>query len=96
VNEIPLSAMFLLAAVYTNCAACIVVGCTAAANVHTHSREVIHSWKVNARGSKVVRKLTKTCNPLKIKLGTNFIDILTPLVIMDITINQTVSLLLIT
>jgi hypothetical protein len=95
VNEIPLSAIFLLAAVYTNSASCIVVGCNTAANVHTYSREVIYNWKVNSRGLWRVRKLTKACAPLKIKLGTNFIDILNPLVIMDLVINQTVSLLII-
>jgi hypothetical protein len=83
--------MFLLASVYTNSTACIVVGYITAANVHTDSREVIYSWKVNSRGLRLVRKFTKACAPLKIKLGTNFIDILTPLVIMDLVINQTLS-----
>jgi hypothetical protein len=95
VNEIPLVAMILLASLYINCAAFIVVGCTTAANVHTYSHELIHSWKVSARRSRVIRKQLMACAPLKIKLGTNYIDKLTPLVIMDFTISQTVTVLLI-
>jgi hypothetical protein len=94
VNDIPLSAMILLALVYINCTSYIVDGCTAAANVHTYSLELIRSWKVSARRSRIVRRQLMACAPLKIKVGTNYIDKLTPLVIMDFTISQTVSVLL--
>jgi hypothetical protein len=95
VNEIPLTALFLLAALYINCATCILAGCTSAGNVHMYSLELIHSWKVKCVGSRIVRQRLRACTPLKIKLGTNYIDKLTPLVIMDFTISQTVSVLLI-
>jgi hypothetical protein len=95
VNEIPLTALLVLASLYINCAACIVVGCTTAANVHKYSHELLHSWKVKCVISPIVRKRLIACTPLKIKLGTNYIDKLTPFVIMDFTISQTFSALLI-
>jgi hypothetical protein len=70
-----------------------------AGDVDSISSELLEKWRVllgnTQQQVKLKRKQLKSCVPLRIKLGsTNFIEICTPLVILDFCVNQIVTLLL--
>lgn len=70
---------------------------TRAANMRKQSEEMIRNWKIcpNLRRKHYVKKIVASFIPLKIQLGSNFVDQLTPLLIVNFTVSQVVSLLLI-
>lgn len=60
--------------------------------VYLTSKEVSSQWKMLAGKSQAKRKARSFC-PLKVRFGMNFIDELTSLTILDFSVGQTVSLL---
>lgn len=69
---------------------------TRAANMREQSVRMIRNWRncPKLKRSHWVKKMALSFVPLKIQLGSNFVDQLTPLVIVNFTVNQVVSLLL--
>jgi hypothetical protein len=70
-----------------------------AGDVHQQSLKLLGEWKTmlgkTQQQRKFIRKQLKSCNPLRIKLGSsNYIDICTPLVILDLCLDQIVTLLI--
>lgn len=68
--------------------------------VYTLSTSVLEKWTrdPNSSKDKVVRRTLRACYPLKLHMGrtNNYFDKTTPFAAMDMTINQTVSVILIT
>lgn len=67
---------------------------TFAAQLLTKSAKQCGDWKMEKNLSKVNRKAIISLQPMRIKMGNNFIDRSTALVTQDFCITQTVSLLL--
>ncbi|XP_035708304.1 uncharacterized protein LOC118435898 [Folsomia candida] len=69
---------------------------TRAANVREKSISMIRSWSncQTIKRKHLVKKMTKSFVPLKVQLGGGFVDKLTPLLILNFTVSQVVSLLL--
>ena len=73
----------------------ILVEYTTAALIWKRSSELLILWKKQSKHKTMFKATLKSLSPFKIKFGMNFVDSLTPLVILDFCINQTASMLLI-
>jgi hypothetical protein len=70
-----------------------------AGDVDNKSSELLQKWRVLLINTKfqlkLKRKQLKSCTPLRVKMGSsNFVDILTPLVILGFCVNQTLTILI--
>jgi len=70
---------------------------TKAANVREMSSHMIRSWEnvQKVKRTHWIKKMAKSFVPLKIQFGSNFVDQITPLLIVNFSVNQTLSLLMI-
>lgn len=67
---------------------------TFAAQLGIKSKKLSGDWLMEKNISKINRRVIKSFQPIRIKVGSNFIDRGTALVTQDFCITQTVSLLL--
>jgi hypothetical protein len=70
-----------------------------AGDVDGKSHELLKKWRVSlsktSQQSKLKRKTLLSCAPLRVKLGSsNYIEVCTPLVILDLCLDQVVTLLI--
>ncbi|OXA45149.1 hypothetical protein Fcan01_20135 [Folsomia candida] len=68
---------------------------SAAATVYNMSKKWIQKCKGGER-KKYARKIHRSLTPLRLYFGNNFVEILTPLVVQEYCLRQTVTLLLLT
>lgn len=80
-------------AIFTCSKVCIIFE-TFAAQLFVNSEKLYADWKKEPGLLKVNRRRLRSLQPMRMKVGSNFIDRGTALVTQDFCINQTVSLLL--
>jgi hypothetical protein len=97
-GEIPLPGFLLFPLLLVNCVCFIIFICTKASSVNISSIAFIaqeRSRLAKFNKNALLRKVVKSIPPLKVEFASNYIDKLTPLVLLNFCINQTVSLLII-
>jgi hypothetical protein len=97
-GQIPVPGFLLFPLLLLNCVCFIIFVCTKASSVNTMSSLLIAEQRnklANSNKNTLLRKVVKSIVPLKVEFGCNYIDKLTPLVLLDFCINQTVSVLII-
>jgi hypothetical protein len=97
-GEIPMPGFAYFPIQFLDCCIMGIGMFTVASHPWTKSNSLIRLWKQNdsKKNDKCMRKALKSLSNLKVMFGNNFVDELTPLVIQDFVVNQTVSLLLLT
>lgn len=97
---IPMPQFLLFPLVWLNCTLFNMLVTTLSSYVYGNSNRIIGTLgelgcKLRFRiGRRLARRELRSCAPLKIKFGNNFISGITPLVNQDLALNQTVSLVL--
>lgn len=91
VIALPGFAFFPLALV--DCAVIILFELTIAGFVHAKSNQLLNSWEKVGRKSGI-RMSIKSLTPLKVRMGSNYVDKFTALVVLDFCVSQTASLLM--
>jgi len=86
-----LSSLFLIGLVNTSIAC--VCGNTLESKLYTKSDELLWQWRRISR-DRVRRREIKPLYPVRLRVGDNYVDRMTPLVAQDFIANQTVSLIL--
>jgi hypothetical protein len=97
-DQIPFPGFLLFPLLLVNCVCFIIFICTKASKINTTSIGFIAQEQgtlVHFNKSALLRKMVKSIPPLKVEFASNYIDKLTPLVLLDFCINQTVSVLII-
>jgi len=89
----PLPGFLFLPVTLLNCSTFVLLFCTKASNIYKMSGKYLVSLRMIP--DKLIRKSGNSCRALRVNVGSNFIDKLTPLVIIDFSMSQTISLLLI-
>jgi len=98
VGKIPMPGFLLFPGVLVNCIGVLLLMTNEAANVFGNSKQVLDECKIIIQPphkSKLVYQMAAACTPMKVRFGQNFIDKLTPLIMMNFCLSQTVSILLI-
>ncbi len=74
---------------------CVVVF-TVASRVYKWSDDLLQGWRLNPASVKKseLRKVLRSFPPLKIRMGGNFVETCTPLIIQDFCVRTTASMLL--
>lgn len=68
---------------------------TSTAFINSKTKAVLHGVKGRVdRDKGYWRRFQKSCRPLRLEFGDNFVDILTPLVIQEYCVRQTASMLI--
>jgi hypothetical protein len=97
-DQIPFPGFLLFPLLLLNSVCFIMFVCTKASSVNSSSIALIARERrkvANFRTNSLLRRVVVSIPPLKVEFASNYIDKLTPLVLLNFCINQTVSLLII-
>ncbi|OXA48598.1 hypothetical protein Fcan01_16538 [Folsomia candida] len=96
-ENIPPAAFIMFPTAYFDCFLFTIVIFTAAARVYTGSESLLKKWErrfPNVQRKSVMRKTFISFPPLKVRMGGNFVEAFTPLVVQDFCVRTTASMLM--
>ncbi|OXA55079.1 hypothetical protein Fcan01_11342 [Folsomia candida] len=96
-DKIPPAAFIMFPTAYFDCFLFTIVIFTAAARVYTGSENLLKKWErkfPHVQRKYVMRKTFISFPPLKVRMGGNFVEAFTPLVVQDFCVRTTASMLM--